>query len=140
MAAATTCCAPNYGRRAFPSPRLTIRLSQNTHSRQGGKFNLVTCFETLEHMPDPLAGIGVIAANLAEPGLVLFSTLLQPPDLDKLGLNWRYVGPRNGHVSLFSRNALVLAWRGHGCQTASFNDNLHVAFRTMPEFAKHLIK
>ena len=91
-------------------------------------------------MPDPLAGIGVIAANLAEPGLVLFSTLLQPPDLDKLGLDWWYVGPRNGHVSLFSRNALVLAWRDHGCQTASFNDNLHVAFRTMPEFAKHLIK
>jgi hypothetical protein len=105
-----------------------------------GKFNLVTCFETLEHMPDPLAGIGVIVANLADPGLVLFSTLLQPPDFDKLGLNWSYVGPRNGHVSLFSRNALVLAWRGHGCQTASFSDNLHVAFRTMPEFAKNLIK
>ena len=25
-----------------------------------GKFNLVTCFETLEHVPDPIAGIGAI--------------------------------------------------------------------------------
>lgn len=105
-----------------------------------GKFDLVTCFETLEHMPDPLAGIGAIAANLAEPALVLFSTLLQPPDFDSLGLNWWYVGPRNGHISLFSRDALVKAWQQHGCQTGSFNSNLHVAFRTLPEFAKRLFK
>ena len=51
------------------------------------KFNLITCFETLEHMPDPVAGIGAIVEKLAEPGLVLFSTLLQPPDIDTLGLN-----------------------------------------------------
>jgi 2-polyprenyl-6-hydroxyphenyl methylase/3-demethylubiquinone-9 3-methyltransferase len=104
-----------------------------------GKFNLVTCFETLEHMPDPVAGIGAVVANLADPGLVLFSTLLQPQNFDQLGMNWWYVGPRNGHISMFNRDALNKAWRVHGCQTGSFNDNLHVAFRTMPEFAKHLL-
>ncbi len=108
--------------------------------RPEGTFDLVTCFETLEHMPDPLAGIAAMLASLAEPGLVLFSTLLQPPDFDRTGVNWWYVGPRNGHVSLFSRNALALAWRRHGYQTASFNDNLHLAFRTLPEFARHLLK
>jgi 2-polyprenyl-6-hydroxyphenyl methylase/3-demethylubiquinone-9 3-methyltransferase len=91
-------------------------------------------------MPDPMAGIAAILASLADPGLVLFSTLLQPQDFDKLGLNWWYVGPRNGHVSMFSRNALALAWRHQGYQTASFNDNLHLAFRTVPAFARHLIK
>lgn len=108
--------------------------------RPEGTFDLVTCFETIEHMPDPMAGIAAILASLAEPGLVLFSTLLQPQDFDKLSLNWWYVGPRNGHVSIFSRNALVLAWRHYGYQTASFNDNLHVAFQTLPAFAKHLLK
>ncbi len=108
--------------------------------RPEGTFDLVTCFETLEHMPDPMAGITAILASVAEPGLVLFSTLLQPQDFDKLGLNWWYVGPRNGHVSMFSRNALVLAWQHHGYQTASFNDNLHIAFRTLPVFAKHRLK
>ena len=58
-------------------------------------------------------------------------------DFDKLGMNWWYVGPRNGHISMFSRDALIKAWRSHGCQTGSFNDKLHVAFRTMPDFAKH---
>jgi hypothetical protein len=105
-----------------------------------GKFNLITCFETLEHMPDPATGINCMLASIAESGLVLFSTLLQPQDFDKYGLKWWYVAPRNGHVSLFSRKALVRAWEHHGYQTMSFNDNLHVAFRTLPAFAKHLLK
>jgi 2-polyprenyl-6-hydroxyphenyl methylase/3-demethylubiquinone-9 3-methyltransferase len=108
--------------------------------RPEGVFDIVTCFETLEHMPDPMAGIAALLASLAEPGLVLFSTLLQPQEFDRLGLNWWYIGPRNGHVSIFSRNALVLAWRHYGYQTASFTDNMHIAFRTLPSFAKHLIK
>jgi len=109
-------------------------------TRPDGKFDLVTCFETLEHMPDPVAGIGDIVAQLDEPGLVLFSTLLQPADFDQLGMNWWYVGPRNGHISLFSRTALAKAWGRHGFRTASFDDNMHVAFRTLPDFARHLAK
>jgi 2-polyprenyl-6-hydroxyphenyl methylase/3-demethylubiquinone-9 3-methyltransferase len=108
--------------------------------RPDGTFNLVTCFETIEHMPDPMAGIAAILASLAEPGLVLFSTLLQPQDFDKVGLHWWYVGPRNGHVSIFSREALIIAWKRHGYQTASFNPNLHVAYRALPAFAKHIFK
>jgi len=102
------------------------------------KFDLVTCFETLEHMPDPLSGIGAIVANLADPGLVLFSTLLQPADIDKLRLDWWYVGPRNGHISLFSRTAMVKAWQRYGCQFVSNGANLHIAFRTLPDFAREL--
>jgi len=108
--------------------------------RPEGTFDLVTCFETIEHVPDPMSGIAAMLANLAEPGLIMFSTMLLPKDFDKLGLNWWYVGPRNGHVSISSHNALMLAWGRHGYRTASFNDNLHFAFRTLPNFASHLIK
>jgi SAM-dependent methyltransferase len=82
-----------------------------------GKFDLVTCFETLEHMPDPVKGIGAILARLADPGLVLFLTLLKPDDFDQFKLKWWYVGPRNRHISLFICDAMVKAWRQHGCQT-----------------------
>lgn len=105
-----------------------------------GTYDLITCFETIEHMPDPVKGIGLIVEKLADPGLVLFSTLLQPAEIEKLGVNWWYVGPRNGHVSMFSRDAMIKAFAKHGCQTGSFNDNLHVAFRTLPGYAKHLFK
>jgi 2-polyprenyl-6-hydroxyphenyl methylase/3-demethylubiquinone-9 3-methyltransferase len=106
--------------------------------RPNGKFEIVTCFETLEHLPDPNAGIALILQCLAEPGLVLFSTLLQPPNFGKSGVNWWYVGPRNGHISIFSRRALALAWRRYGYKIHSYN--MHIAFRTLPSFAADLIK
>ncbi len=108
--------------------------------RPDGKFNIVTCFETLEHMPDPLAGIASIIESVAEPGMVMLSTLIQPIEFDKLGLDWWYVGPRNGHISIFSRQALILAWQRYGYQLVSFNDLIHIAYRVLPEFAANIAR
>jgi 2-polyprenyl-6-hydroxyphenyl methylase/3-demethylubiquinone-9 3-methyltransferase len=105
-----------------------------------GRFPLVTCFETLEHMPNPVGDIGRIIKFVAEPGLVLFSTLVQPADFEKQGINWWYMAPRNGHVSLFSRKALEIAWNRYGYKLGWFNDSPHIAFRTLPTFAASLIK
>ena len=104
----------------------------------GEMFDIVTCFETFEHSPNPLATIDVIAERTADPGIVIFSTLVQPEDFDNLGLNWWYIGPRNGHISLFTRQALGMAWESRGYTFGSFDDNLHVAFRRCPDFARHL--
>ena len=87
--------------------------------RPEGKFDLVTCFETLEHLPDPLAGIAAIADCVAEPGAVFYSTLTQPADFDNRGLSWWYVGPRNGHISIFTKQALAMAWARYGFKTAA---------------------
>ena len=124
----------------FPVAVTYDPMSPDYARRPVGKFELVTCFETLEHMPDPAAGIALIDQCLEEPGLIIFSTLVQPTAFNSLGLSWWYVGPRNGHISIFRRQALELVWRRHGLRVASFNDNLHVAFRTMPSFAAHLIR
>lgn len=102
--------------------------------RPEGKFDLVTCFETLEHMPDPVAGIASIVEFAADPGLIFFRTLVQPGDFDQHGLNWWYVGPRNGHISIYSRQALSAAWERHGYKVASVNDSMHFAFRNLPPF------
>ncbi len=98
-----------------------------------GKFDLVTCFETLEHLPDPMAGVADIVRYVAEPGAVFYSTLTQPDDLERQGMSWWYVGPRNGHISIFSKQALAMAWARHGYRNASFNAGMHLAFRTLPE-------
>jgi len=98
-----------------------------------GKFDLVTCFETLEHVPDPVASIGAIVDYVAEPGAVFYSTLTQPDDLNDKGMSWWYVGPRNGHISLFSKQALQVAWGRHGFKTVSFDAGHHLAFRTLPD-------
>ncbi len=101
-------------------------------------FPLVTCFEVLEHTPDPRATIAEIAGLVQEEGIVVFSTLLQPPDFLRKGLDWWYVAPRNGHVTIYSAQALRALWTELGFQLVSHSDNLHFAYRTLPEFARRL--
>lgn len=109
--------------------------------RPPGKFDLVTCFETLEHLPDPMAGIAAIVESVAEPGLIFYSTLAQPDKLgDYGGVAWWYVAPRNGHISLFTKQALAWAWGRHGYKTVCLGGKgvFHLAFRTLPSFLAHL--
>ncbi len=98
------------------------------------KFDLVTCFETLEHLPDPAGGVASLLEHTADQGHVFLTTVAQPVDFDQLGLNWWYVGPRNGHISIFSKQALALAFARHGYKFGSFSDTLHIAFQTLPPF------
>ena len=99
------------------------------------RFPFVTCFEVLEHTPDPRATIRAIAGLVEENGFVLFSTLVQPADFERQGMNWWYVAPRNGHVTLFSAQALKAAWAEVGFEMVSHNENLHMAARVLPPLA-----
>lgn len=104
----------------------------------GERFDLVTCFEVLEHVPTPQETVARLVALLKQPGAILFSTLLQPKEFAAMGLNWWYAGPRNGHVSLYSSQSLALLFQPHGMKVASFGDNLHLAYGQKPPFAAHL--
>jgi hypothetical protein len=107
--------------------------------RPEGRFRLVTCFETIEHMPDPVAGAADIASLLAADGLLIISTLLQPDDIEQQGANWWYIGPRNGHVTLFTQPALAVLFGRFGFRVLrSANANLHLLCREVPDFARHL--
>jgi SAM-dependent methyltransferase len=104
------------------------------------KYDLVTCFEVLEHVPDPAGTVGEIADHVARGGLVLFSTLILPANGETLDLAWWYVAPRNGHISLYSQKTLALLWRNVGFVFGSFSGGMHWAFRETPEFARHLFR
>jgi 2-polyprenyl-6-hydroxyphenyl methylase/3-demethylubiquinone-9 3-methyltransferase len=67
------------------------------------RYDCVVSFEVAEHSTDPVRTFAEMSELLIDPGLILFTTLLQPADIDQQGLNWWYASPRNGHVSLFSR-------------------------------------
>jgi 2-polyprenyl-6-hydroxyphenyl methylase/3-demethylubiquinone-9 3-methyltransferase len=109
-------------------------------ARPTGTYDLVLCFEVLEHAVDPRRTFADLAGFRKADGIVLYSTLLQPPDIAAQKLAWWYAGPRNGHFTLHSAESLRRGWKVHGLRTASMKVSLHVAFSRVPEFARHLIR
>jgi 2-polyprenyl-6-hydroxyphenyl methylase/3-demethylubiquinone-9 3-methyltransferase len=105
-------------------------------ARPEGLFDCIVSFEVLEHSPDPRATLNDIVSMLKTPGIVLLSTLLQPPEIDQYGVRWWYVAPRNGHISIFSRPAMNKLSESLKMTFGSFNENWHVLFREIPGFAK----
>jgi SAM-dependent methyltransferase len=102
----------------------------STHNiRPAGAADVVTAFEVMEHSNRPHAILEDMVSLLKPDGLILFSTVLQPADFDQMGINWWYIGPRNGHVSIYSRAALV-----------TINDNLHLALRGVPKIVENILK
>ena len=88
----------------FSSPRRPV-----------GTFDIVTCFEVIEHATDPIGVVGDMLRYLRKDGCVLFSQTVQPPDILLVRGNWWYLAPRNGHVSTFSEEALTALAACHGC-------------------------
>jgi 2-polyprenyl-6-hydroxyphenyl methylase/3-demethylubiquinone-9 3-methyltransferase len=104
------------------------------------RYDSVVSFEVAEHATDPARTFAEMNDLVANPGLILFSTLLQPANLEEQGLNWWYAGPRNGHVSLYTRASLEALARPLGLTLGSFNDGLHVLFRALPDFARGIMR
>lgn len=81
--------------------------------RPSGRFDIITCFEVIEHTPDPVGMLGDMLNYLRDDGCIIFSQTVQPPTILSLRGNWWYVAPRNGHVSTYSEESLVALGRRH---------------------------
>jgi 2-polyprenyl-6-hydroxyphenyl methylase/3-demethylubiquinone-9 3-methyltransferase len=74
--------------------------------RPDGLFDLVTCFEVLEHMAWPSKAVEDMQSMLAPGGCLVFSQSVQPPDIADIRGAWWYLAPRNGHISMFTIDTL----------------------------------
>jgi SAM-dependent methyltransferase len=98
--------------RARGFPQATDYDPYSAPERPRGKFDIITCFEVLEHTVDPLAAMRDMCAFLAEDGAIILGQSLQPSEIDVIRANWWYIAPRNGHASTFSEETfLALAER-----------------------------
>ena len=106
-----------------------------------GVFDLVTAFEVVEHVPDPVHLFDTLKKLCKPDGLILFSTLLSDGHIARSKqLDWWYASPRNGHISLLSQKSLGLLVSQRGLHSVSFSSNLHAAFSYLPEWAGNLIR
>ena len=91
-------------------------------------FDLVTCFEVVEHLPDPLPVFEQLAARA--PNLVLSTELL--PDTGNRPGEWHYYAPETGqHIGFFTAASLRQVARHLGRHFASDGRMLH-AFTATP--------
>jgi len=76
------------------------------------QFDVVTACEVIEHIPTPMLVFRQIKGMLRPGGVFAFQTAqYSPPDTDR---DWWYLGPDNGHISLYSRPALDHAFEALG--------------------------
>lgn len=105
-----------------------------------GRFDLVTAFEVFEHVPDIDKLFADLQAVLKPDGLLLFSTLLSDGQIEPgKPLHWWYAAPRNGHISLFSAESMRICMQQHDLNFASASAGLHVAYRQVPTWARHVL-
>jgi SAM-dependent methyltransferase len=106
-----------------------------------GKYNLITAFEVFEHVPD----VNVLMNNLKElmtdDCIIIFSTLISDGNI-KINerIQWWYASPRNGHISLFSKDSLKTISDKYLLNFGSFSEGLHCFFGQVPFWARHIIK
>lgn len=106
-----------------------------------GKFDLISAFEVFEHVPDVNQLMRNLSALMDEQCMVVFSTVLSDGYIrPNQRLTWWYASPRNGHISLFSKQSLVLLAKRHQLQFGSFDGgSLHCLFNRLPAWAEKLL-
>jgi SAM-dependent methyltransferase len=78
----------------------------STPERPRGKFKIITCFEVIEHAPDPRKLFSNMIDLLTDDGVIILGTALAPTDVYCQRADWWYIAPRNGHVSIFTDEAM----------------------------------
>ena len=65
-------------------------------------YDLVFAIEVFEHEVQPKFLMNNLARLTAEDAVVIFSTKLSKDS----NLDWKYIAPRNGHLSIYSKQSL----------------------------------
>lgn len=96
-----------------------------------GSYNLCSAFEVIEHLTDPAEAMKAILDMCSKDRvmLVIGTNVHDRFVTDRSRLSWWYAAPRNGHISLFSKEALRRLGARFGLDYASFGISTHFLSR-----------
>ena len=98
-----------------------------------GGFDLVTSFEVVEHTPTPAQTFAEALSFLAPGGVMLFSTLTIG-SLPPRSVQFWYIAPRNGHVTIYTRRSLAILAERFGKRMHHFSDGVHLCLTEPPNW------
>jgi 2-polyprenyl-6-hydroxyphenyl methylase/3-demethylubiquinone-9 3-methyltransferase len=108
-------------------------------TRPQATFDLLLAFEVIEHTPRPREVFADMLSLLNNPGMALYSTAIQPPEIAQQGVNWWFIAPRNGHCSIHTSQSLDILSRHFNRRTVSTPSKIwHLLLDDLPPFAQHL--
>jgi SAM-dependent methyltransferase len=94
-------------------------------------YDLISLIEVIEHLPEPLAALQLVARLLKPGGLLLLTTgNLDSPAARRAGLAYRYCAPEI-HVSLFNPRALAALYRRVGLEPCAVRYHGAVQFKVL---------
>jgi SAM-dependent methyltransferase len=73
---------------------------------QRERFDIIVACEVVEHLPHPLTSMKEVRGYLDRGGVFAFQTAYYDPKT--CGRDWWYIGPANGHVSLYSARSFEI--------------------------------
>jgi hypothetical protein len=104
-----------------------------------GRYDFIYTIEVIEHCHQLEELASYLSKLLARDGLLHIQTLLHPHPASEDILGSWYISPRNGHISIFTFQALALLFRRHGINIVNTVLGI-VGFKEKPKFVnKYLI-
>lgn len=92
------------------------RFSPRFCARPQGQFDVITCFEVMEHIKDIDASVDDMLSFLAPGGMLILGTFLAARPLQ---VDWWYCSPRAGHISFWTFPALSTVFNKRKLNVAS---------------------
>lgn len=105
-------------------------------TRPQGRFDVVCCFEVMEHANNPHELVRDMASFLKPGGVLVIGTFLTRIPFDP---DWWYVTPRGGHIAFYTAAALQLLFMKHNMHVNSDGNVLHIAYRQGSALAAHIL-